>query len=1071
MSEKNIVDVLEEKLKELGWKKYVNCSGRRKGIIIDEIFRDALKELNGKELASKGLDKDVDTVLSKVKDVLVRAEPHEFLEYLRDGIYVEVGRKSAKIELIDFQNVENNVFVYCREDLFRGEREDIRLDVTLYINGIPLVVVEAKDPFRLGERAIEEGVSQLMRYERELPELFRYVQIGIAYTDKENSVYLPMSSTLKGRERWRGRWRNEKNEYDIYDLLERPRLLDVLEWFVFYKGKTHSSKIIPRYNQYWATKKALERISGYLNDVGEKNRGLIWHWQGSGKTYTMFYIAYQFYKRFRERDPLVFFIVDRRELQRQLYDEFIKDIHAPYFQDVIKIVNSIEELKSILAEMHESEANRQSIKRGVYIALIEKFRPKDFAELEPIRKKEILVLLDEAHRSLYGELGATLNRLLPNAVKFAFTGTPVMKYERNTFELFAYPPGEFYLDKYFIMDSIRDGYTLPIKYQVVQELSGVRINVSEEEIKGLLEEWSKNAEEIGSLDDFAEEEESLQISATRQEIRSRLNKIKVFLENPNRLKLIAEDIAKRIRDDTEDFKFKAMVVVASRLACVRMKHFLDEALTARYGKEARKWSEVVMTYNENKDPEEIDSYRKKMLETWRGGEGRGVKDWEEANRIIQDRFKEEEYPRILIVTDMLITGFDCPRLKVMYLDKQLYEHRLLQAIARVNRPYGTNGLEKKFGLIVDYAGLLENVKETISRYEMLDKETYKELFEESVSKIESSLQELSRLIDDVKQMLRSGVKVGVHEVKIDVDKVKELAKQEGDIYSELSIHTKTLATGYRVGNIEVLDLLRKIRAIHKLYNALGAYEGKLKFHEDVSILLKIYNGIMHSTKKPRLPESFWNDLYKLIHEKTQIPDIAPIESITIDADELEKVLAELKAIPPGSARAVYASAEALLGFHGILEQEPLNPVYKEIHERLKKLEEEWSNRREVSEAMIKEIAELYEKFSRYKKARDSMDFAQRLIYDTKSFLSERFSLKTVNLESTETTIRSLVEKYRNLGKTIFYEEDEKKLRLAILKDLFKLLRGITDNDTIMRVGYELTDYIKGEIIPQSQRPS
>jgi hypothetical protein len=316
-------------------------------------------------------------------------------------------------------------------------------------------------------------------------------------------------------------------------------------------------------------------------------------------------------------------------------------------------------------------------------------------------------------------------------------------------------------------------------------------------------------------------------------------------------------------------------------------------------------------------------------------------------------------------------------------------------------------------------------------------------------------------------VLRSGIKVGVHEVKIDVDKIKELAKQGGDIYSELSIRTTTLATGYRVGNVQVLDLLRKIRAIHKLYNALGAYEGKLKFHEDVSILLKIYNGIMHSTKKPRLPESFWHELYKLVHEKTQIPDIALIESITIDADELEKVLAELQAIPPGSARAVYASAEAILGFHSILEQEPLNPVYKEIHERLKKLEEEWSNRREVSETWIKEIADLYEKFSRYKKARDSMDLAQRLIYDTKSYLSERFSLKIVNLENTETTICSLVEKYRYLGKTIFYEEDEKKLRLAILKDLFKLLSGITDNDTIKSVRNELANHIRDEIIQQS----
>jgi type I restriction enzyme R subunit len=1070
MSEKDIVDELERKLEELGWKKYAKCLERRDDIIIEEIFRDALAKLNEKELASRGLDKDVDLVLSKVKDFLVRAEPHEFLDYLKSGFYVEVGRKKAKIELIDFlQKIDNNVFVFCREASFSGKRKD-RPDVTLYINGIPLVVVEAKDPFRLGERAIEEGVSQLMRYERELPELFKYVQIGIAYTDKENSVYLPMSSTLRGRERWQGRWRNDRDEYDIYDLLDRSRLLDILQWFVFYKGKTYSSKIIPRYNQYWATKKALNRITEYLNNSGKRNRGLVWHWQGSGKTYTMFYIAYQFYKRFYERDPLVFFIVDRRELQRQLYDEFIKDIYAPYFQDVIKIVNSIEELKSILVEIHESEASRQSIQRGVYVVLIEKFRPKDLEELEPIRKKEILVLLDEAHRSLYGELGATLNRLLPNAIKLAFTGTPVMKYERNTFELFAYPPEEFYLDKYFIRDSIRDGYTLPIKYQVVQEIDGVRINVSEDEIKSLLEEWGEKAKEIGSLDDLAEEEEFLHISATRQEIRRRLNKIKVFLENPERLKLIANDIARRIKDDTEDFRFKAMVVVASRLACVRMKRFLDEALTAMYGEEARRWSEVVMTYNENRDPEEIDSYRRKMLETWRGGEGGGVKDWEEANRIIQDSFKDEEYPRILIVTDMLITGFDCPRLKVMYLDKPLYEHRLLQAIARVNRPYRTKELEKKFGLIVDYVGLLENVKETISRYEMLDKDTYTELFEESVSKLENSLEELSHIIDDIKQTLRNGIKIGAYEIKLDIDKIKELSRKGGDIYKELSEATKVLAIGYRIGSIQVLDLLGKIRAIHKLYKALGAYGEKLKFREDVVVMLKIYNGVMHSVKRPKLPDGFWDDLYKLIHEKTLIPEIAPVEEITIDANELEKSLSELKAARAYSTGVVYASAEALLMLHSFLEREPLNPIYREILERLKKLEEEWSSCREVSETIIDKIIALYERVSSYKKASASMDLAQRLIYDIKSYLASKFSLEAVNLENAETEIRSLVVKYKNLGKTTFYEEDERKLRLAILKDLFKTLGGIADRETIRRVGYELTEYIR-EILQRSQRTS
>jgi type I restriction enzyme R subunit len=865
MSEEGVIQEFLRRLEDLGWKKSAYCPKivRENAIIIDEIFEERFKRLNHKALTSEGLEDKIDAVLSKVKETLMRAEPHEFLEYLRSGLSVEESRKRVKVVLIDYENIDNNDFIICEKVRFLGEKSDIP-DVTLYINGIPLVVIEVEDPLRLGERALGEGINQLYGYEREIPWLFKYVQIGVVYTDAENSVYMPMMRDWRGKERWFGRWRDSNGNYNILDLLRRERLLDILRWFIFYKGERKDNKVIPRYNQYWATIKAVKRVTNYLEGRDARNRGLIWHWQGSGKTYTMFYIAYQFYRRFFEKDPIVFFIVDRKDLQRQLYDEFIKDIYAQYFHEYIKIIERIEDLKSILKDIKEKEINRLAISRGVYVVLIQKFRPEELEELSPIDKREIVILLDEAHRSQYGVLGATLSRVLPNTVELAFTGTPVMEYEKNTFLRFAYPSlGELFLDKYFVSDSIKDGYTLPLVYQVIQEIEDMRINVSRDEIKDLLDTWAEKAYEVGSLDDLVDEEdEKVFATITKKEIRQKLNKIKVFLENPKRLSLIAEYIAENVREDTEGFKFKAMVVVSSRLACVRMKRALDEALAKRYGEKGKKWSEVVMTYQSNEREEEIRNYLNELLSKWRGVGDKVVRDWDEVNRIIQDRFKEGEDPRILIVTDMLITGFDCPKLKVMYLDKPLFEHKLLQAIARVNRPYKTQNLIKEFGLIIDFLGLLDSVKETIVKYELLDVETYRKIFEESIHALSDVMEELKQLINEIKQKLAIGINVGNHRIELNIDSVIELMDKglDSQVYVKLINVASLLAMGYRSYDPNIIDLLAKIRRACNLYKALGAFKDKLKFHNHIIIITKLYNGVIHCAKGVWPPESFWKEL-------------------------------------------------------------------------------------------------------------------------------------------------------------------------------------------------------------------
>lgn len=1063
MSEKDIVEELLRSLEGLGWRESAECPKVVRGdFIINGIFDASFKRLNDKVLASEGLEDRIDSVLSKVKEVLRRAEPHEFLEYLKSGLFVEEGRKRVKVILVSYENIDGNVYTMCREVTFHGERFDERPDIILYVNGIPLIVIEVENPFRLGERALEEGVSQLLRYEREVPQLFKYVQMGVVYTDVENSVYMPMTVYWRGRARWYGRWRDSNNNYNILDLLRRERVLDILRWFTFYKGREKKDKIIPRYNQHWATVKAVERITGYLEGRDNRNRGLIWQWQGSGKTYIMFFIAYQFFRRFFDRDPIVFFIVDRRELQRQLYDEFIKDIYAPYFQELIKIVESIDKLKSILKDIKAKEASKLAIGRGIYVILIQKFRHEELEELEPIHKREIVVLLDEAHRSLYGVLGATLNKVLPQAIKLAFTGTPVMSYERNTFIHFAHPDqGELYLHKYFIRDSISDGYTLPLKYQVVQEIDHMTINVSQDEIRDLLNTWIKNVHELGSLDDLLEEE----VYVTKSEIRQKLNTIKVFLENPDRLKHIANYIAGRVKEDTEDFRFKAMIVVASRLACVRMKKALDEALVNRYGDSARRWSEVVMTYTTNEREEEIREYLDELLDRWRGDGGVAVKDWDEVNRMIQDSFKEKEDPRILIVTDMLITGFDYPKLKVMYLDKPLYEHRLLQAIARVNRPYKAPDLVKEFGLIVDFIGLLDNVKKVVEKYELLDRSTYKEIFEISIGMLKDAVEELEELINDIKQNLATGVVVGNYEVRLDIDEVVELTAKglEAQVQVMLANAARLLAMGYARQDLNAMDLLAKMRRACNLYRALGAFEDKLKFHKYIIFIAKLHNVIMHYVKGSKLPDNFWKELLRIIHDKTVIPEIGLVSESKIGPDDLEEILRRMKIARPHEPQMVHVIAEAFLVTRGLLKIELANPVYKHIYERLKELEEEWTSRG-VSGSLVDRTKDLINDLLNYMRKRAAMNLAGRLIYDVKEFLHRIGLNLNISRLEVESTLNNIIGKYtsRMKSKPVFFHEDKRNIETALLKDLFKM--GLKDIRKASLIAEELADYIEREIL-------
>ena len=1068
--------------------------------VIDRIFEEKFTQLNETQLKDL-TEAEKREVLDHIKTVIKNASEDKLLDYLKYGIEFTVKRSEKRIfRLIDFTNIRNNSFIYAQNIKFPGSPRNVKPDFTLFINGLPMAIIEVKPSTRTD--SVDEAIEQIRRYEQESPELFRLVQLGIAYGDRK--LFMPTFPNWNKKTRLTpaNPWKIEKAEGEITvkiesidQLLNPNTLLEVIKWLNFFREQGGEiDKIIGRYNQYIATQKALERIANYLNGKKEKD-GLIWHWQGSGKTYTMFFIANRFFEEYFERNPLIFFIIDRRDLQRQLKD-FLDALKAPKFKSYLKIIESIDELKDEITRIKRSEYRHNIITKGIYIVLIQKFKREDFEnlllelgteylnhlqqtnqneyqktvkelnslpseekrkkliELGGIQKRETLLLIDEAHRSQYGLLASMMKNVFPNGMRFAFTGTPVFQFERNTFKEFAYPPKEFYLDVYFIKDSINDNFTLPIVYDVVQEgqlkTEGIKILLEDEDVKKYIEYWLEASTEGSPADDIetlletgeAPEAMPQRIAITKSEIRQHLNKVRVFLTNEKRLEKLAEHIAQRIETDTENFRFKAMIVTANREACVHVKKYLDRELqriyAPKYGaEEVRKWTEIVMTYQHN-DTGAILEYKEELFKR------KGKTDTNEINLDIQREFKEKENPKILIVTDMLITGFDAPRLKVMYLDKPLYEHRLLQAIARVNRPYKDEISEKKFGLIIDSVGLLKYVKESLRKFELIaEKRIIIDVEENLLGNIENKVQEFKENLKNAKSSLKT-LKIQERNLAIDVDELKndiKLDKQKAlqKLTQQVDLKARIIAAFWNT--VEAQTLLNRLKEIIYQFKALGSHPEKIHYVEDIAIIAYIYGKILYYIKGGKVPKQFWEGLIELIHEKTLVEDFHTIIKTEIDNEALKKALKIMK--ESISARELIkepAIADAYRMLRILLEMDLANPIYKAIHERIEKAREAWITRNIEATTFLHILTQSIEEKIKYDEETASKPLTDRIIETVNLLLKQEFKIEQpLNLEELRKTIKEATK----AAKIVTYHEN--MIRTALMKDLFKEMKKQKEN--------------------------
>ena len=641
----------------LGWHylSAQNLPRKSDEILVEEHSREALIRLNPEIAAEPDRADDVlyklRAILMGVRsDGLVKAN-EEFAAWLNAERSMPFGKSGehVTIRLIDFDDPEQNQYVVTTQYTVRAGGTEKRADVVLLVNGIPLVVIEAKTPVRSSESWFDGAIQVHDDYERNAPELFVPNVFSVATEGKEfryGAIGLPVHL-------W-GPWRIDADssapslqqiERAVSSLLRPSVVLDLLANFIGYAtdSKKRRIKIVARYQQYEGANLIVERVV-----TGKLKKGLIWHFQGSGKSLLMLFAARKLRLHPALKNPTVMIVVDRIDLDTQISSTF-------YAADTPNLVKA--ETRAELQRLLEQDV------RKIIITTIFKFGEADGVLNE---RNNIIVLVDEAHRTQEGGLGRKMREALPNAFLFGLTGTPINRADRNTFYAFGAEGDEHgYMSRYGFEESIRDGATMPLHF----EPRLVEMHIDKDAINEAFKELT------GGLSDL-----------DREQLAKTAAQMAVLVKASDRVQNICADIAKHYKEKVEPNGFGAQVVTFDREACMLYKRALDEYLPAEV-------SDIVMTVNSGEDE----------YAPWRRG-----RDEEEK---LLDRFRDPADPlKILIVTSKLLTGFDAPILHAMYLDKPLRDHTLLQAICRTNRPYGK---AKTHGLIVDYLGVFDDVAQAI----------------------------------------------------------------------------------------------------------------------------------------------------------------------------------------------------------------------------------------------------------------------------------------------------------------------------------------------------------------------
>lgn len=603
------------------------------------------------------------------------------------------GKKNQTVKLVDFERPENNEFLVVDQFSISNAKGTIRPDLLVFINGMPLIVIECKSPTLSPDEQIAQGVKQLLRYQDQCEALFHYNQILIATSNDRAKT-----GTIGARAQHFGEWKDpyprtvaeigdnpSTQDILVTGIFPKENLLDLIQNFIVYEpieGRT--IKKLARYQQYRAVKKAIKRIL-HADDSRDRG-GVVWHTQGSGKSLTMVFLAVKL-RRIKElKNPTIVVVTDRKDLDDQIASTF-RRCGFPNPQQAA----SVADLKKLL-----SQGPRTTV-----MTLVQKFQEdaenNDYPELTT--SENVFVMVDESHRTQYSGLAMNMRAALPYACYLGFTGTPIDKEDKSTIRTFG-----TYIDKYTIEQAVEDGATVPIFY----EARMVDLHVQGD-----------------SLDDLFDRKFREYNEEDRERIKKKYVTEQALISSPKRIKQIVLDMLEHFETHIKPNGFKAQVVAITREAAVTYKEFLDELSDYE--------SKVIISGGHN-DEERMKKHHLSK---------------DEEKKIIE-RFKKpmhEDSLSFIIVCDKLLTGFDAPIEQVMYLDKPLKEHNLLQAIARTNRTYD----KKTYGLIVDYFGVSRFLEEALGIFAEQDIQGALQNIDSEIPKLQSRHRRAMRFFDYIRQ--------------------------------------------------------------------------------------------------------------------------------------------------------------------------------------------------------------------------------------------------------------------------------------------------------------------------------
>ncbi|MFH1913656.1 MAG: HsdR family type I site-specific deoxyribonuclease [Pseudomonadota bacterium] len=846
-------------------------------VLVESMVRDALIRLNPE---IKAQPDRADEVLYRLRTIplsvqsegLVRAN-ELFAQWLRGEKSMPFGERGehTSVRLIDFENLSNNDYVVTSQWVYPVKEGGRRFDIIMLVNGIPLVVGEAKTPVRPAVTWVDGASDIHSGYELSVPQMFVPSVFSFATEGKcyrYGSVRMPIDI-------W-GPWHEGENKVEgsladvqrsVRSMLRPHVVLDILQNFtLFATDKKHRRiKIICRYQQYETTNMLVARVV-----KGYPRKGLIWHFQGSGKSLLMVFAAQKLRMHRKLGNPTVVIVVDRIELDTQITATF----NAADIPNMIG-ADTRQELQSLLA----------ADTRKIIITTIHKFGEADGQLNE---RSNIIVMVDEAHRTQEGNLGRKMRDALPNAFLFGLTGTPINKRDRNTFWAFGADEDEQgYMSRYSFQDSIRDKATLPLHFEAVD----VKLRINRAAID---EAYSQMTDELSELD--------------RDDLAKRAAKMAVLIKAPARVNAICQHIVKHFQEKVEPNGLKAQVVTFDRECCVLYKKAMDELI----GPES---SAIVMHTQGGK----ADAYAEWKL----------TKDEEEK---LLDRFRDPNDPlKFLIVTAKLLTGFDAPILHVMYLDKPMKDHNLLQAICRTNRVYPG----KTHGLIVDYLGIFDDVATAL------------DFDEKAVQKVITNL-------DDLKKKL-PGVVTRCLAFFPGVDRT--VGGYEGLIAAQDCLPDNETRDKFAA----------EYSVLSRLWEALSPDTCLGPYEKDYKWLTQVYESVKPPSGNGKL---LWHALgaktIELVHENVHLETVRDdLDTLVMDAEVLQGLLDAKD--PDKKSREIEIKLIARLRKHKD------NPKFVALGERLEKLKERHEQGLLHSLDFLKELLTLAKEVVQAEKQVDPVD--------------------------------------------------------------------------------------------------